>query len=219
MINLHKPYGPYERFFKRPMDILLSLIALIVLSPLLLILTVVGAVAMKGNPFFTQERPGKDERIFKLIKLRTMTNKKNAAGQFLPDEQRLTRYGGFLRKTSLDELPELINILKGDMSVVGPRPLRVKYLSRYNDVQHRRHEILPGLTGLAQVNGRNGITWQKKFEYDVDYVEHITFCGDVKLIFSTVFSVLKSGGDGSGIDVSEEFLGNDVEDSVEKVEV
>ena len=157
----------YKKYIKRILDFTLSLIALIVLSPVLLVLTVLGAVKMKGNPFFTQLRPGKDEKIFKLIKFRSMTCEKDRNGDLLPDEQRLTRYGKLLRSSSLDELPELINILKGDMSIVGPRPLLVKYLPLYNEEQRHRHDVRPGLTGLAQVNGRNAITWEERFALDV----------------------------------------------------
>ena len=184
----------YAKYIKRPLDFCLSLCALIVLSPILLVLTVLGALMMKGNPFFTQLRPGKDEKIFKLIKFRTMTCEKDKDGNLLPDEKRLTGYGKFLRSTSLDELPELINILKGDMAVVGPRPLLTEYLTLYNDAQHRRHEVRPGLSGLAQVNGRNAVTWEQKFEYDVKYVDDITFFGDMKIIIVTVLKVLKRDG-------------------------
>ncbi|MBE6777073.1 MAG: sugar transferase [Ruminococcaceae bacterium] len=184
----------YAKFIKRPLDFTLSLLALIVLSPVLIILIVMGAIGMKGNPFFTQLRPGKNEKIFKLIKFRTMTNEKDADGNLLPDEKRLNKYGKFLRSTSLDELPELINILKGDMSIVGPRPLLVQYLPLYNERQKRRHEVRPGLTGFAQINGRNTVTWEQKFEDDVTYIENITFLGDMKIIFKTVVSVLKREG-------------------------
>lgn len=184
----------YKRFFKRFFDFVLSLLALIVLSPVLLILTVVGWIVMKGNPFFTQLRPGKDERIFKLIKFRSMTCEKDKDGNLLPDDMRLTRYGSLLRSTSLDELPELINILIGDMSIVGPRPLLVQYLPLYNSFQRRRHEVRPGLSGLAQINGRNTITWEQKFEDDVKYVDNITFFGDIKIIVITVLKVLKREG-------------------------
>ena len=176
------------------MDFCLSLCAILVLSPVLLVLTVVGAFAMKGNPFFTQQRPGKDEKIFKLIKFRTMTCEKDKEGKLLPDEKRLTKYGKFLRSTSLDELPELFNILKGDMSIVGPRPLLVKYLPLYNEEQRHRHDVRPGLTGLAQVNGRNEISWEQKFENDIMYIKNITFWGDIKIIILTVCKVLKSEG-------------------------
>lgn len=211
MYNKHKPYGPYEKYFKRPLDLCCGLAAVIVFWWLYLIVAILVRVKLGSPVLFTQNRPGKNEKIFKLYKFRTMTEDRDENGNLLPDEVRLTRFGKMLRTTSLDELPEAFNIIKGDMSVVGPRPLRVKYLNRYNSTQRRRHEVLPGLTGLAQVNGRNGITWNKKFKYDVDYVDHITFLGDIKLIFSTIFNVLKSSGDGSGIDVDEEFLGNEKE--------
>ncbi|MBE6679626.1 MAG: sugar transferase [Ruminococcaceae bacterium] len=184
----------YRKYFKRPFDIFCSFCAITVLSPILLILTVVGAIVMKGNPFFTQLRPGKNEKIFKLIKFRTMTCEKDADGNFLPDEKRLTKYGKFLRSTSLDELPELFNIFVGDMSVIGPRPLLVQYLPLYNEHQKRRHEVRPGLSGLAQVNGRNSLTWEEKFNDDVKYVDNITFLGDVKLILVTVLKVFKREG-------------------------
>lgn len=184
----------YAKYIKRPLDFFLSFCAITVLSPILLILIIVGAVAMGGNPFFTQKRPGKDEKIFKLIKFRTMTNKKDGEGNLLPDEKRLTKYGKFLRSTSLDELPELINILKGDMAVIGPRPLLVQYLPLYNEHQKRRHEVRPGLSGLAQINGRNSITWEQKFDDDVRYVDNITFWGDIKIIFTTFLKVFKREG-------------------------
>ena len=184
----------YAKCFKRILDFVLSLMALIVLSPVLLVLTVLGAIKMKGNPFFTQLRPGKDEKIFKLIKFRSMTCEKDAEGNLLPDEQRLTKYGKLLRSTSLDELPELINILKGDMSIVGPRPLLVQYLSLYNEEQRHRHDVRPGLTGYAQVHGRNAVTWEEKFRMDVEYVENITFLKDVKITLDTVKAVLKRDG-------------------------
>lgn len=198
----------YAKYFKRLLDFTLSLGAIIVLSPLLLILTIVGAVKMGGNPFFTQERPGKREKIFKLIKFRTMNNKKDKNGKLLPDEKRLTSYGKWLRSTSMDELPELFNILVGDMSIIGPRPLLVKYLPRYNKEQHRRHNVRPGLTGLAQVNGRNALTWEDKFKYDVKYVDHISFVGDVKIIIDTVRIVFNRSGISSGTSATmEEFMG------------
>ena len=202
----------YEKFWKRFFDFSLSLLALIILSPVLLVLTVLGWIKMKGNPFFTQLRPGKDEKIFKLIKFRSMTCEKDKDGNLLPDEQRLTKYGKLLRSTSLDELPELINILKGDMSIVGPRPLLVKYLPRYNAQQKRRHEVRPGLTGYAQVRGRNAISWEEKFSYDVEYVDNITFRGDVKILLDTVMAVLKRDGISSESSVTmEEFLGTEEE--------
>lgn len=176
----------YSKYIKRPMDFCLSLCAILVLSPFLLIFTVIGAFAMKGNPFFTQQRPGKDEKIFKLIKFRTMTCETDGEGKLLPDEKRLTKYGKFLRSTSIDELPELINILKGDMSIVGPRPLLPEYLPYYTEEEKHRHDVRPGLTGLAQVNGRNAIDWETKLNFDVKYVSDISFGGDVKILISTV---------------------------------
>ena len=187
----------YARFFKRGIDFLLSLIALLVLSPILLILIIIGAIAMGGNPFFTQMRPGligKDgrEKIFKLIKFRTMSNAKDANGNLLPDDVRLNTYGKFLRSTSLDELPELFNILVGDMAIVGPRPQLVRDMTFMTPEQRRRHSVRPGLTGLAQVNGRNNITWEQKFEYDLQYIDsEISLWGDIKIIFMTVGKVLK----------------------------
>lgn len=186
--------GIYAKYIKRPMDFVLSLCAIIVLSPILLVLTVIGAIVMKGNPFFVQERPGKNEKIFKLIKFRTMTCEKDSDGVLLPDEERLTKYGNFIRHTSLDELPELFNILKGDMAVIGPRPLLVKYLPLYNEVQRHRHDVRPGLTGNAQAHGRNGLDWDEKFELDIEYVENISFLGDVKIILDTVYCVIVGKG-------------------------
>lgn len=177
----------YEKFLKRTIDFLLSFFALVVLSPVLLILIIVGSIKMGGNPFFTQPRPGKNEKIFNLIKFRSMTNKKDADGNLLPDSERLTKYGKFLRATSLDELPELINILKGEMSLVGPRPHLVRDMVFMNSKQRMRHSVMPGLTGWAQVNGRNNISWEKKFQYDIEYIENgVTFFNDVKIIFMTI---------------------------------
>lgn len=184
----------YANCLKRIIDFFCALAAIVCLSPLLVLLTLVGAVKMRGNPFFTQPRPGKDEKIFKLIKFRTMTCEKDANGKLLPDDKRLTAYGMFLRSTSLDELPELFNILKGDMSVIGPRPLLEEYLPRYNSEQKHRHDVRPGLSGLAQVNGRNAITWEQKFKYDVEYVNNITFWGDVKIILTTLKKAVKREG-------------------------
>lgn len=190
----------YAKFFKRVMDFVLSLMALLVLSPILLILIIVGSIAMRGNPFFTQMRPGRigkktgKEKIFKLVKFRTMSNKKDENGNLLPDEQRLNEYGKFLRSTSLDELPELVNILKGDMSIVGPRPQLVRDMVFMTEEQRERHTVRPGLTGLAQVNGRNNMKWETKFEYDLKYIEKITFIKDVKIIFMTVGKVFKRDG-------------------------
>ena len=184
----------YAKCFKRLIDFLLSLIGIAVLSPVLLVLTIVGAVTMKGNPFFMQERPGWHEKIFKLIKFRTMTNEKDENGNLLPDEKRLIPYGKFLRSTSLDELPELINILKGDMAIVGPRPLLVKYLPWYTEEQRKRHNVCPGLTGYAQAHGRNAVSWDDKFAMDIWYTEHVSFKTDVGVVFTTVKSVLKREG-------------------------
>ena len=198
----------YAKYFKRAIDFCLSLIGLIVLLPLLLLLMLLGAVFMGGNPFFTQERPGKDEKIFKLIKFRTMDNRKDKDGNLLPDEVRLNKYGRFLRSTSLDELPELINILKGDMAIVGPRPLLVRYLERYNEEQHHRHDVRPGLTGYAQAHGRNAISWEDKFAMDVWYTKHITFLGDIKILIDTVMVVFKRSGVSSETSATmEEFMG------------
>lgn len=179
----------YKQFFKRFYDFVLSLIAIIVLSPILLILTIIGAIVMKGNPFFTQLRPGKNEKIFKLIKFRTMTNDKDKDGNLLPDEKRLVKYGKFLRSTSLDELPELFNILIGNMAIVGPRPLLVKDMVFMSDEQRKRHTVRQGLTGLAQVNGRNAISWEDKFLFDLKYIENITLFKDFKIIVMTVLKV------------------------------
>lgn len=184
----------YARFFKRPLDFFCALAAILCLSPILVVLTILGVIKMKGNPFFMQPRPGLNEKIFKLIKFRTMTCEKDADGNLLPDEKRLTKYGKMLRSTSLDELPELFNILKGDMAVIGPRPLLIEYLPRYNSEQKHRHDVRPGLSGLAQVNGRNAITWEQKFKYDVEYVNNVTFLGDVKIILTTLLKTVKREG-------------------------
>lgn len=205
----------YAKFFKRFFDFVLSLTALIVLSPILLILTIVGAIAMKGNPFFVQKRPGMinkktgQERIISLIKFRTMTNERDAEGKLLPDDKRLNKYGKFLRSTSLDELPELINILVGQLSCCGPRPLMVKYIKLYSPEQRRRHEVRPGLTGYAQAYGRNSLTWEEKFEKDVYYVDHISLWFDIKILFKTVAVVLKREGISSETSATmEEFKGS-----------
>lgn len=205
----HHPYGPYEKYFKRPLDLLCGLAAVIFFFWLYGILTILGAIFMRGNPFFTQARPGKDEKIFKLIKFRTMDNRRDAQGNLLPDEVRLNRYGRFLRKTSLDELPEAFNIIKGDMSVIGPRPLLVQYLPLYSEKQRHRHDVRPGLSGYAQINGRNSITWTRRFELDCEYVDKITFLGDVKIICQTVGKAfLKQEGISSGTcETMEDFNG------------
>lgn len=201
----------YAKYFKRIFDVVLSLCALIVLFPVLLVLIVLGTIKMKGNPFFTQLRPGKNEKIFKLIKFRTMTNQKDKNGNLLPDDKRLTKYGKLLRSTSLDELPEVINILKGDMSIVGPRPLLVQYLTRYNEEQKHRHDVRPGLTGWAQVNGRNVVSWEEKFAMDVWYTKNISFKTDVKIILATVKCVLRRSGISSETSSTmEEFMGSEI---------
>lgn len=198
----------YAKYFKRIIDFTLSLIALIVLSPVLVVLMILGTVFMRGNPFFTQPRPGKNEKIFKLIKFRTMDNRKDADGNLLPDEVRLNGYGRFLRSTSLDELPELVNILVGDMAVVGPRPLLVRYLERYNDEQRHRHDVRPGLTGYAQAHGRNALSWEDKFAMDVWYTKHVTFIGDIRILIDTIKTVLNKSGISSETSATmEEFMG------------
>lgn len=183
---MHKPYGPYEKYLKRPIDLLCGLAAVLVFCWLYILLIILGFIFMRGNPFFTQERPGKNGKIFKLIKFRTMDNRRDKNGEYLPDEVRLNKYGRFLRKTSLDEIPEAFNIIKGDMSLIGPRPLLVQYLPLYSEKQKHRHDVRPGLSGYAQVNGRNSISWTHKFELDCEYVEKITFLGDLKILFQTI---------------------------------
>ncbi len=204
----------YAKAFKRFLDICLSFVALIVLSPLLLILTVIGAVAMKGRPFFVQKRPGRinrrtgEERMISLIKFRTMTDERDADGRLLPDAQRLRPYGKFLRSTSLDELPSLLNILAGQMSIVGPRPLLVCYLDRYTPEQRRRHTVRPGLTGYAQAYGRNSLTWEEKFEKDIFYVDHQSFGLDIRIVCKTIAVVWKREGISSDASPTmEEFMG------------
>lgn len=213
----HKPYGPYERFFKRPLDAFLATGALIVLSPVLLITAVLVRMKLGSPVLFTQDRPGRNGKVFKLYKFRSMTDERDADGNLLPDDQRLPAFGQKLRSTSLDELPELINMVKGDMAVVGPRPLLVKYLPRYNKHQARRHEVRPGFTGLAQVHGRNSISWEEKFDWDVKYVDHITFRGDVKIIADTVRTVLKREGITGGGEVTmAEFMGSKEEEIIKQ---
>ena len=190
----HKPYGPYEKFIKRPQDFICALLAIVVLSPVLLVIAVLVRINLGSPVLFTQDRPGKDGKIFKLYKFRTMLPSKDGIIDPSQDAVRLTPFGKKLRATSLDELPELFNMLKGDMAVVGPRPLLVQYLGRYNEHQARRHEVRPGFTGLAQVHGRNAISWEEKFDWDVKYVDHITFLGDWKIIFETIRTVLKREG-------------------------
>lgn len=203
--------GIYEKYIKRMLDIILSLLAIVILSPVLLIVAVLVRVKLGSPVLFKQERPGLDEKIFRLYKFRTMKDARDSDGNLLPDEERMTKFGSALRKTSLDELPELVNILKGDMSIIGPRPLLVKYLPLYNDMQKRRHEVRPGFTGLAQVNGRNSITWEEKFEWDVKYVDNITFLGDCSIILKTVKTVFLKEGISSETSVTmEEFKGSDM---------
>lgn len=198
--------GIYARYIKRVMDCFLSFCAIVVLSPIMIALTVAGAIAMKGNPFFTQLRPGKNEKIFKLIKFRTMTCEKDKNGNLLPDDKRLTKYGKFLRSTSLDELPELFNILIGDMSVIGPRPQLVRDMVFMTERQRMRHKVRPGLSGLAQISGRNAINWENKLEYDTEYIQNITFLGDWKIIFLTVLKVFKREDiSADGMETAEDF--------------
>ena len=188
---MHKPHGPYEKYFKRPLDFILGVLTIIAFSWLYIILVVLGIFFMRGNPFFLQERPGKNEKIFKLVIFRTLDNRKDKNGVLLPDEIRLNRYGKFLRSTSLDELPEIFNIIKGDMSIIGPRPLLVRYLPYYSTEEHHRHDVRPGLTGYAQVHGRNYVSWEEKFKMDIKYVNTISFKGDFKIITDTIKTVLK----------------------------
>lgn len=192
-ILMHKK-GVYEKYIKRPQDMLCALLALIVLSPILFITAFLVRVKLGSPVIFKQERPGLNGKIFTLYKFRTMTDERDSEGNLLPDEVRLTKFGKLLRSTSLDELPELLNILFGDIAVIGPRPLLVEYLPRYNAEQRRRHEVRPGLSGLAQVNGRNAISWEDKFKYDIQYVDHVTFLGDWKIIFQTILNVIKRDG-------------------------
>lgn len=205
--TMHKQ-GFYEKFIKRPLDFLLALIAVVLLSPVLLVTAVLVRLKLGSPVLFRQERPGRYGRIFRLIKFRTMTDARSADGTLLPDADRLTPFGRKLRATSLDELPELFNVLRGDMSLVGPRPLLVRYLPRYNAHQARRHEVRPGFTGLAQVHGRNAISWEEKFDWDVKYVDHVTFLGDCRILLATVKTVFSHEGISSGTSATmEEFMG------------
>ena len=187
----------YKKYIKRFLDIIISLVALIILSPVMLIVAILVRVKLGSPVIFKQERPGKDEKIFKLYKFRSMSDKKDENGKLLPDSERLTKFGKVLRATSLDELPELINILKGEMSLIGPRPLAVSYLPYYNKKEKHRHDVRPGLTGLAQINGRNALNWEERFEYDIEYVNNITFINDIKILFKTVYKVFKRDGVGT----------------------
>ena len=211
MEKKHIPYGPYEKYFKRPIDFCCGLAAVLVFWWLYVILMILGAIFMEGNPFFVQERPGKDGKIFKLIKFRTMDNRRDKNGKLLPDAVRLNKYGRFLRSTSLDELPEAFNIIRGDMSVIGPRPLLVEYLPRYSPEQARRHDVRPGLSGYAQVHGRNLVSWQEKFRMDMEYVDHISFLGDLRIIVETVMVafVKRSGISSETSATMEKFMGNE----------
>ena len=202
----------YKNFIKPAIDFVLALVGFLFLSPVFVMVTIGLFFANDGKPFFFQLRPGKDGKIFKIIKFKTMTDKKDENGNLLPDAARLTKIGSFVRKTSLDEIPQLLNVIKGDMSLVGPRPLLPKYLELYNDFQRRRNEVKPGITGWAQVNGRNSISWEKKFEYDVWYVDNVSFLLDVKILILTVLKVVKSEGiNEQGQATSNEFKGNNIE--------
>lgn len=208
METKHRPYGPYEKYIKRPLDCFLAICAIIVLSPILLITACLVKVKLGSPVLFTQERPGLNGKIFKLYKFRSMTDKRDNNRNLLPDDDRLPPFGRKLRASSLDELPELFNIAKGDMSIVGPRPLLVKYLPLYNREQRKRHDVRPGLTGYAQVHGRNAISWEERFKLDVEYTERVTFLNDIKIIFETVMVVLKKDGISSGsCETMEAFTG------------
>ena len=201
----------YRNFFKPLFDIIISLIAFLILAPVFLVVVVVLSISNQGKAFFFQLRPGKHGKIFKVIKFKTMNDKMDNEGNLFPDAKRLTTVGKFIRKTSLDEIPQLLNVIKGDMSLIGPRPLLVEYLPLYNDCQKRRHEVKPGITGWAQVNGRNAISWEKKFEYDVWYVDHLSFILDIRILFQTIKKVFKSEGISSATAVTmEKFTGTEI---------
>lgn len=209
----------YRKVGKPVLDFLVAFICLIVLSPVYLVVAVLVRIKLGKPVLFSQVRPGKGEKLFKMYKFRTMTDKRDAAGELLPDKERMTKFGSFLRATSLDELPELFNILKGDMSLVGPRPLLTEYLERYNEEQKHRHDVKPGLTGLAQVNGRNAISWEEKFSFDCQYVASVTFLGDLKILFKTVGNVLKREGiQAEGSVTAEKFMGTPRKDKVDDSE-
>ena len=203
-VMLHKPYGFYEKYIKRPQDFLCAALAIIVFSPVLILTALLVRIKLGSPVLFTQERPGLNEKIFKLYKFRSMTDERDSNGELLPDEQRLPPFGKLLRSTSLDEMPEIFNILKGDMAVVGPRPLLVQYLPYYSERQRLRHSVRPGLTGYAQIHGRNTLNWDDKFEFDVKYSEQITFLGDWKIIFLTALKVLEREGINSATSVTME---------------
>ena len=202
----HTPYGPYEKYIKRPLDCCSAALLLILLSPVMGVIALLVRFKLGAPVIFHQERPGKDERIFRLCKFRTMTDGRDQRGELLPDGERLTKFGAFLRRTSLDELPELVNILKGDMAIVGPRPLLVRYLPWYTAREKQRHEVRPGLTGLAQVSGRNYVGWDRRLDLDVRYAERITFWGDLKIVLSTVRSVLSQKDVAVDTDMTEQYL-------------
>lgn len=215
----HVPYGPYEKYFKRPIDFCCGLAAVIVFSWLYVIVAILVRIKLGSPVLFTQERPGNDGKIFKMYKFRTMSNATDANGQLLPDTERLTKFGRFLRSTSLDELPEAFNIIKGDMSVIGPRPLAVQYLPYYSKAEQHRHDVRPGLSGLAQVRGRNSVNWEDKFAYDIEYVNKITFWGDVKIILLSVKTALKRESIGTrGVDAPMDFDAYRREQLEEKVQ-
>jgi lipopolysaccharide/colanic/teichoic acid biosynthesis glycosyltransferase len=208
--TIHEPYGPYEKYLKRPLDLICAVAALILLSPAMLVVAVLVRIRLGSPVIFSQERPGLGGRSFWLYKFRSMSDARDENGNLLPDDRRLGTFGKTLRSTSLDELPSLVNIIRGDMSVVGPRPLLVEYLSRYNDRQARRHEVRPGLTGYAQVHGRNAISWEERLEWDARYVDHVTLLGDWTIIYKTVGIVLRRSGISSGTSVTmEEFEGTE----------
>ncbi len=207
----------YKSFFKRLFDLIIAFLGLFVLSPLFLLITLLLIIANSGHPFFTQTRPGKNAHLFKVIKFKTMNDKRDKLGNLLPDAKRLTPVGKFIRKTSLDEIPQLINVLKGDMSLIGPRPLLVEYLPLYNKEQSRRHEVKPGITGWAQVNGRNAISWEQKFEYDIYYVDNCSFVLDMVILIKTIEKVFKSEGiNQQGQATAEKFMGSKPEDRDQK---
>lgn len=212
----HQPYGVYERFLKRPFDFMLSLLAIIILSPIMLIIALLVRIKLGSPVLFCQERPGKDEIIFKMYKFRSMNNACDKSGNLLSDKERLTKFGRILRSTSLDELPELINILKGDMSIVGPRPLLVQYLSYYNEEQKRRHDVRPGLTGLAQATADRGLSWEKQFELDLKYKNKITLYIDISIILKTIYRVFHRGKNEYGSYIREPFSGDIPTDEAKK---
>lgn len=211
----HKPYGPYERFIKRFFDVLLCSIALVCFCWLYAIIAILVRVKLGSPVLFSQERPGKGEKIFRLYKFRSMTDERDAEGNLLPDEVRLTKFGKFLRSTSLDELPELFNIIKGDMSIIGPRPLLVRYLPYYTEEEHHRHDVRPGLTGLAQVKGRNFITWEETFQYDLEYANHCSFVMDAKIFMGTVLKVLAHADISDATQGTEDSSGRKVHDALD----